>query len=205
LELDSFQDVDKICAFLNIFHLLLIHSFLLNGGSYKNSLEKTKFYSTYKYNIGGFLFSLNDIEHGILKSNSPIPGNKQKEYFSKNDKRSDFTVKYKDIRIFFAMEYTSKNISKIKVYNPNNYTNALSLFTACFIDQEVSISKGIVNLSSLFKWYSSEFEDKKRKILHFIRKFCTENELKEAVETLISKDQKIQFKHSSYHWSMTLY
>eukprot|EP01080_Neovahlkampfia_damariscottae_P007036 gene7036-11201_t len=203
LQVETFQDSEQVCGFLNIFNLLLIHSYILNG-SFKNSLEKTKFYSCYKYNIGGLLYSLNDIEHGILKCNTGIPGSKQKEYFSKNDKRSDYTVKYKDLKIHFSLEYTLKSFSRITVYTQNNYTNFLNLSTACFIDQEVSInlSKYSVELPTIFKWYSNEFGDKSRKMMAFVRKYCTDSKLKDAIETLIKNDQKFHFKYSTYQWSI---
>ena len=33
-----------------------------------------QFYAEQSYVLGGFMLSLNDIEHGILRANKPVPG-----------------------------------------------------------------------------------------------------------------------------------
>ena len=66
-----------------------------------------KFWSIMAYKIDEFLFSLDDIEHGVLRSNRLHP-TKKMQFFSPDDPRIKFCVKKFDPRIHFALNCGAK-------------------------------------------------------------------------------------------------
>jgi hypothetical protein len=203
MKVEDLKDVEKSCCFINIYNALVIHAFAVHG-AFKNALERNKFFGTYKYNIGGYLYSLNDIEHGILRANSPGPGGVKKYYFAKNDKRADFAVKHKDARLHFALVCGAKSCPRIKVYNPNNYNTGLNLASASYMDQELTAtpSQNKVTLSMLFKWYYKDFGNNHREVLQFIAAHCTDAELKSGIKSILEKNKKVTIKYKPYNWSV---
>lgn len=66
---------DEIKAFfINIYNVLNIHAncarFAKTKSLEKNFLDRNSFFSTWKYCIAGYTFTLNDIEHGMLRKNN---------------------------------------------------------------------------------------------------------------------------------------
>ena len=66
-----------------------------------------QFWSRMAYRIGKFVFSLDDIEHGILRSNRVHPTSKV-VFFDADDERLKLSVKSFDCRIHFALNCGAK-------------------------------------------------------------------------------------------------
>lgn len=68
-----FSEQEKIAFFINCYNILNLHSLVewkrTKGRLTMTALERTDFFNLYKYNIGGCNYSLNDIEHGVLRGN----------------------------------------------------------------------------------------------------------------------------------------
>jgi hypothetical protein len=62
----------SVAFFINLYNILTIHSLVTwkkdKGTMVITAMQRASYFSTYKYCIGGYLLSLNDIEHGILRS-----------------------------------------------------------------------------------------------------------------------------------------
>lgn len=67
-----------------------------------------KFWSKMAYKIDDYFFSLDDIEHGVLRSNRPHPSRPDEPFFGQNDPRLKFVVKNFDPRIHFALNCGAK-------------------------------------------------------------------------------------------------
>jgi hypothetical protein len=62
----------NLAFFINLYNILTIHSLVswknLKGKLTMTDWERTSYFNLFKYCIGGYLFSLNDIEHGLLRN-----------------------------------------------------------------------------------------------------------------------------------------
>jgi hypothetical protein len=58
----------KIAFFVNLYNALVIHGFVVVGPP-TNLYQRLFFYNHTCYSVGGLVYSLNDIEHGILRGN----------------------------------------------------------------------------------------------------------------------------------------
>lgn len=74
---------------------------MINSSNVLNLLDG-QFWSRMAYQIGEYNFSLDDIEHGILRSNRVHPS-KKITFFSDSDPRMKLRVRTFDPRIHFAL------------------------------------------------------------------------------------------------------
>uniref|UniRef100_H3BF16 DUF547 domain-containing protein n=1 Tax=Latimeria chalumnae TaxID=7897 RepID=H3BF16_LATCH len=138
------------------YNALTLHGLASRDTIPQSVLEVDGFWKTTAYNIGGFEFSLDDIEHGILRANSPHPTRPQPQ-FGTNDPRSQFTVKTRDPRVHFALVCGGKSCPAINVYSSKNLERALNTASKSFCQQEIQVEESLVTLSKIFQWYMIDF------------------------------------------------
>lgn len=84
IDLSSIHEVQRKAFFINLYNLVTIHALAVLQSTEKERLTspfKVKnFWNTMAYSVAGMTFSLDDIEHGILRANRPHP---MKALFSK--------------------------------------------------------------------------------------------------------------------------
>jgi hypothetical protein len=68
VDLTTLNSKEKLAFFINIYNMLVIHGHVIHGIP-ESGLQRYQFYNNTKYQIGGQLYSLNEIEHGILRGN----------------------------------------------------------------------------------------------------------------------------------------
>ena len=90
--------------------------------------SRLQFFNTSSYMIGGHQYSLQDIEHGILRGNRKGPGQFKKP-FNKGDPRAEAAVHEVDPRIHFALVCGAKSCPPIKTYSAEVSAN-LSFLTS---------------------------------------------------------------------------
>ncbi|XP_070564785.1 uncharacterized protein [Ptychodera flava] len=102
ISLETLDRTQKMVFFINIYNALTIHG-LVECDKLPNSvLDIRQFWRNTAYNISGHIFSLDDIEHGILRGNRPHPAAND-PHFSSKDPRVKFVVEPMDPRIHFAL------------------------------------------------------------------------------------------------------
>ncbi|MBW2567525.1 MAG: DUF547 domain-containing protein, partial [Deltaproteobacteria bacterium] len=148
----------KLAFWINIYNALVVHGILeLDIG--KSVKEVPSFFKAVCYNVGGYVFSLDDIEHGILRGNrkkhllSPKP-------FSGGDPRKKFVVEKVDPRIHFALVCGSNSCPPIDVYEEKEIDEQLELVASGFINSEeviVEEESKRLRVSRIFKWYEDDF------------------------------------------------
>lgn len=97
INLDIMCEKTKKAFFINVYSLMSRHAFVK---FYPKKLESCM--QDMYYNIGGFLFRMEDIYHGVLRNNSKHP-KIQTKMFDESDRRSCFALKDIDPRIHFAL------------------------------------------------------------------------------------------------------
>eukprot|EP00906_Rhabdomonas_costata_P015542 RCo022334 len=81
---------ERLAFLFNLYHGLVLHGQLALGHP-KTSGERAAFFSTIGYSLGGHVFTLNDIHHGLLRGNRVPPGTLKKP-FCPSDPRQIFGV-----------------------------------------------------------------------------------------------------------------
>ena len=120
------------------------------------------FWRIHAYNIGGLVYSLDEIEHGVLRMNKGHP-NAGKQEFADADPRAQVALTSLDPRIHFALNCGARSCPPIRVYTEDRIEAQLDTASRSFLDQEVSLikdpgtGKWTLELSKLFLWYGEDF------------------------------------------------
>lgn len=162
IDLSTFSSSSEQLAFwINLYNSLTIDA-VISFGISKSVTEGwfgvLRFFRQAAYNVGGFRFSLEDIEHGVLRANKGLayfPG----PHFSANDPRKANVVEKLDPRIHFALNCASRSCPPIGIYSAEKLDQELELASINFIQDETKLSSDGQHLltSSIFKWYWRDF------------------------------------------------
>ena len=154
-----------------------------------NQINKPEIYQEKLINISAENFSLDDVEHGILRkyrykySLGFLPN-----IFTKNLIKK-LAVNKLDYRIHFALNCGAKSCPPIAFYSLEKIEAQLQMATFSFLEGETDVleEKKEIHVTQLFKWFLADFGGKSG-----IRKI-----LKEHLQ-IESKGYKIVFK--PYSW-----
>jgi hypothetical protein len=108
--------------------------------------------------VGGHRFSLNDVEHGVLRKNQrPLP--LWPRPFAPSDPRYGLMLSRPEPRIHFALNCGAVSCPPIRAYTPEAVDEQLELATRSYLGSmtKVDRSKGEVTLSRLVSLYAQDF------------------------------------------------
>lgn len=159
INLSQFQtDSAKIAFWVNVYNGLTNY-WVIEKGIKKSMLEKPFLVMFSKVVIGGHRFSLDDIEHGVLRKNRRSLYKFYKQ-FSKRDPRQALIVEQLDYRIHFALNCGAKSCPAIAFYDKEQLEQQLQMAEESFIEQEflVNDTEKTIACSKIFWLYKKDFE-----------------------------------------------
>ncbi len=200
-DLCSLKDRDQRLAFwINIYNTAVIDGVVTL--SIKQSVKEfPRFFDRVTYEIGGFPFTLNEMEHGILR------GNRRHPYrffnpFSGKDPRSVFTVLPPDPRIHFALVCGARSCPPIGFYEAKEIDFQLQLAAMSFINSpQVKIlpPDKVILISKIFKWYWADFGGSREALLNNLLTFLDEGEKKDFLR---KNRERIRIRYQPYDWNL---
>jgi len=200
-DLQSLKDRGQKLAFwINIYNTAVIHGVIELG--LKHSVkEVSKFFDRVVYEIGGYRFSLNDMEHGILRSNRRPPYRLLRPW-GKNDPRLELAILPIDPRIHFALVCGARSCPPIGFYESGQIEFQLQLAAESFINSpQVRILPGenSILISMIFKWYKTDFGGNDQAIAETVLNFLDEGEKKNF---LSENRDRVRIKYQPYDWNL---
>jgi hypothetical protein len=202
LELDGLATREaKLAFWINIYNALVVHAVVELNIS-KSVKEVRSFFKAVCYNVGGYVFSLDDIEHGILR------GNKKKHVlssrpFSGGDPRKEFMLEKTDPRIHFTLVCGSSSCPPIDVYEEGEIDAQLDLVTSGFVNSdEVIVEQETkrLRLSRIFKWYKNDFGGTEG-VIDFIITYRYDPDEKDFLQKAFAD---LRIVYNDYDWSLNL-
>lgn len=160
-DLQSLSDDDRKRAFwINVYNGLTNY-FIISHELKESVWEVPDFFAALIVSIGEEDFSLDDIEHGILRKNGERKKGKPVQFSEGNPKRK-WMVNQFDPRIHFALNCGSVSCPPIAFYSTENIGQELGLAEESFASQEFIIDhrKQEVQCSEIFIWYQRDFQGK---------------------------------------------
>ncbi len=191
---------EKLAFWINLYNTMVIHA-VIDWDIRESVKERNAFFTRLKYDIGGHLFSLSDIEHGILRGNSRPPYRLFRP-FGHGDPRLAFIVTPMDPRVHFTLVCGSRSCPPIGFYTSEEIEEQLKLATASFINsEEVEIipSKNLLRISQIFRWYRTDFGRNERAIIQFLLRHLDAGEKKDFLE---SHQEAVKIRYRDYDWSL---
>lgn len=150
------NDNSKKALFLNIYNLLASHLFV----EFNPKRMTSDLFCDFYYNVGGYLLSLDDIYHGILRGNAkhPLTG---KRVFGKKDERKQLAVLKVDPRIHFALNNSTGGCVPGYEFHRGSLKQELHVVARknCTMDQSIVVDDVCdkLTLPYFFKTYLNDF------------------------------------------------
>ena len=136
------------------------------------------FFSRIKFQVGGRSYTLDNIEHDIIRS------------------------EFGDPRIHFALICASLGcpILENRAFVPETLEKRLDNATANFINNPEKVrldrENGVLHLSQIFEWYAEDFGDTHDSVINFISKY-----LPEADAAFLARAE-MQIQYLQYDWRL---
>lgn len=213
-EIAKMHGTAKMALFINLYNSLLLHGSVAVPPGPSDPDARGPFFSGesgVRYDIGGFELSLDDIEHGILRS-SP-EGDKRS--FPDDDSRRAYVVEKAlfDPRIHFALNCGARSCPPIKLYSADNLQQGLQAAAQAFCESEVQVnaSSRTITLSRIFLWYGKDFAPTTWTLLEKLAGYAGEGSAtREGLESVLAEGSegwgeeggggwKVEF--APYDWS----
>uniref|UniRef100_A0A3P9PAZ1 Zgc:152951 n=1 Tax=Poecilia reticulata TaxID=8081 RepID=A0A3P9PAZ1_POERE len=202
VELLSLSREEKLAFFINIYNALVIHGYLRLGAP-TNMWQRYKFFNYVSYLIGGEVFTLQDIENGVLRGNRKGIAQLLKP-FSKTDPRLQVALPDAEPLIHFALNCGAKGCPPIKTYTPQDIDSQLLTAAEAFLENDdacmVDSGKNEVRLSQIFKWYKADFGGTDEKLLKWVLDHMGDSPKKTSLQDVLSAG-KTKVSFLPYDWS----
>lgn len=150
-------DNDKKAFWINLYNGYTQVLLKENPDQYK---DRSSFFTSHQIEIAGKKFSLDDIEHGILRHskikwslgyfNKLFPGKTEKE----------LRVGKVDYRIHFALNCGAKSCPPIAFYSPETLDAQLDIATKNYLTSEVTYKDDKLYLPAIMGWFRADFSGK---------------------------------------------
>eukprot|EP00307_Rebecca_sp_RCC1486_P005008 CAMPEP_0119424388 /NCGR_PEP_ID=MMETSP1335-20130426/32427_1 /TAXON_ID=259385 /ORGANISM="Chrysoculter rhomboideus, Strain RCC1486" /LENGTH=463 /DNA_ID=CAMNT_0007449909 /DNA_START=16 /DNA_END=1407 /DNA_ORIENTATION=- len=200
----------QLSFWLNLYNAMVVHGMAVVGAP-AGPEERRAFYggqSGVTYDIGGKRFSLDDIEHGIVRG-SPAHDARA---FSRTDTRYALVLPRErfDARIHFALNCGAKSCPPIKIYEAEQLDFALGLAAQAFCESTTTVDRDArtVRVSKLFEWYAVDFGQDARTILARIDQYlsASTSAVSDALRALLTSesagDDLVQVEYDAYDWGV---
>jgi len=200
-DLRSLNSRNKRLAFwINIYNTAVIHG-VIELGLRRSVKEFPRFFHRIGYEIGGYRFCLNEIEHGLLRGNRRPPYGLLKP-FGKRDPRLEFATLPMDPRVHFALVCGARSCPPIGFYEAEEIDFQLQLAALSFVNSpqvQVLPQEKVVLISMIFKWYQVDFGGNPAAVIDTLLKFMDEGEGKTFLRG--NKD-KVRIRFQPYDWNL---
>ncbi|KAM4558910.1 uncharacterized protein PAE49_013512 [Odontesthes bonariensis] len=201
VELMSLSREEKLAFFINIYNALVIHGYLRMGAP-TNMWQRYRFFNYVSYLIGGEVFTLQDIENGILRGNRKGVAQLRRP-FSQTDPRLQMALPDAEPLIHFALNCGAKGCPPIKTYTPQDIDSQLRTAAEAFLENDdacvVDSGKREVRLSQIFKWYKADFGGTDEKLLKWVLDHMSDSPKKTSLQGVLSAG-KTKVSFLPYDW-----
>lgn len=200
---------DRLAFWINLYNALVLDLIIHYG--VRESIQEVKAWSNRAgYNVGGYFFSADDIEHGILRANVGHPALLSVQ-FPVYDPRRDFILPDRDFRIHFALVCGAESCPPIRFYSPEHIQAQLALAAKSFLNSsavQIYPDQNRVLLSRLLAWYGVDFggtwwnalgRGQTAPVLRSIAPFIQDEA---AQEFLLTRADSIRVDYQAYSWRL---
>jgi len=189
----------KIIFWVNVYNIMSLHGYLQNGVP-NGYFERSAFFSDTKYKISSYEFSLDEIEHGILRGNKQAPFSLFKP-FSSSDLRLLLSIPKPDPRIHFLISCDTMSCPKIAILTVDNIDKMLNLAACDFCKTRVTIdtTKRTITLPKILNWYEKDFVQGSE-IIHAVEKYFSIQQKDALIASNFNSYPQYKILYEPFQW-----
>jgi hypothetical protein len=189
------SDASRIAFWANLYNALLLHCLCLKPlrGSI---LMHLRMFGRTAYEVGGREYSLDVIEHGLLRENLRPPL-RPRRLLRGGDPRLAAAPSRPDPRIHFALNCGALSCPPVRAYEPETLDEQLEAATRAYLAAETRLDpeRRRATLPRLMRIYRADFGDR-RSQLRFVA-----HHLPEVEARLSSSSDRLRVRYGRFDWT----
>jgi hypothetical protein len=156
------------------------------------------FFEEPRLKVGGHAFSLDEVQHGLLRGNVARHG-KLRAPMSRDDPRLAFMPIAFDERMHFALYSAARSSPPLRAFDSGNLDKQLEKATAEHLQRTVHVEEGgaVVVLPSVFDWYAKDFGGE-RGVLEFAMARLDDA----AVDAVDRRQGRVKLQYTEFDWTL---
>jgi len=196
VHIDALTEQEKLVFFVNLYHTMILHAFLLFGAP-TSSLKWAGFFNSNAYAVGDDIFSIAELEHNILRANMSYPSQLLSRFvLPKSHYR--FGLKLNDYRLNFALNCGAmSNPKSVIIYRVDRLEHQLNRAAMLYLGSaSVSFKTSrdlLVSLPRICQWYAEDFGTQEQ-LLRKIEPFLEESERRKLAACWDSASRRFDMK-----------
>ena len=162
-------DAARIAFWVNLYNARVLHEFG-ERPRHGSLLRQRRLFCQVGYTVGGDRFTLDVIEHGLLRLNAR-PAYSLRRTLGRADPRLRAAPSCLDPRIHFALNCAAASCPPVRSYAPESIDEQLETATAAYLQAETRVERGEekVWIPYLLKLYKADFGGDRKEALRFVR------------------------------------
>jgi hypothetical protein len=182
---------------LNVFNALVLRDAVELAGS-RGVKEVEAFFERPRASIGGLAYSLDDIEHGVLRGNVPKFGGFRAPMRADDPRRAHTPLAY-DERMHFGIYCACRSSPALRVFTPGELDNELESATGDYLRREVRVEQqgAVVILPRQFYWYPADFGGERDALAFALARLD-----EPAVDLVDRRRGKVKLRYAQFDWRL---
>ena len=182
---------------LNVFNAIVVRD-AAELAQARGPREVERFFETPRASIGGLAYSLDDIEHGLLRGNAPKFGG-MRPPLRQEDPRRAYTPLAYDERMHFGLYCACRSSPPLRAFGGGMLDEQLEQATEGYLRREVRIEQqgALVILPRQFYWYAADFGDV-RDTLEFALSRLDEDQ----ADMVDRRRGKVKVRYADFDWRL---
>jgi len=188
----------RLAFWLNVYNALVLHAVVA-----RRALAGVRavgdFFTASQYMVGGHVFSLDEIEHGLLRMNAPRVAFGAKP-LRRDGPRYALAPYIFDERVHFAMYSACRSSPAPAMYAAEHLAESLERATCDYLVAHVRLGADGATLvvPKLFDWYAADFGGK-RGVLEFVLARTQDEEVAAAAER---HGLGLRLRYAEFDWTL---
>jgi hypothetical protein len=149
--------------------------------------------------IGPHGFSLDDIEHGLLRGNAPKQGSRRPP-MERDDPRLECTPMVLDERVHFALHSACRSSPPLRVFEAGRLDRLLEDAASDYVRRTVRVERSgaLLVVPRLFRWFAEDFGGE-RGIVEFV---AARLEDEATVEMIDRRRGNVSLRYQEFDWTL---
>lgn len=160
--------------------------------------EVQGFFERARLKVGGLAYSLDDIEHGLLRGNVPKFGRLRAPMQRDDPRLAHMPLAY-DERMHFAMYSASRSSPPLRVFDPGKLDAQLEEATAEYLRRHVRVENqgALVVLPRQLRWYADDFGGEQSAL-----EFALVRLDEEFVDLVDRRRGRVKIRYAEFDWTL---
>jgi hypothetical protein len=188
----------RLPFWLNVYNALVLQG-VVASQLWRGARLSREFFAETRFLVGGHEFSLDDIEHGLIRANAPR-FRAMRRQMAAGDPRLKLAPYLFDERAHFALHSACRSSPPLRVYGKDSLPGLLEEAACEYVTAHARVEEGgaILRVPQVFQWYEGDFGGEEG-VRHFV---INRLEREEDIEAIERRRGRCALRYFEFDWTL---